>query len=145
MKIRHIGIVVRDIDKAMAFYGCLGFALKVRELEVGDFIDKVVGIASVRVETAKLINIEGGMIELLLYHSNPSPTSFSLRAASQPGISHIAFTVDNVEETLRALELNGGMRVNDPLFNVGRTVKVAYCHDLEGNLIELVQVISDES
>jgi catechol 2,3-dioxygenase-like lactoylglutathione lyase family enzyme len=145
MKLRHIGIVVRDIAKAMAFYNCLGFNVKVRDLESGQFIDQVVGISSVKVETVKLINEEGEMIELLQYHSHPSSLDFSLRASSHPGLSHIAFTVDDVEKTLQVLELHGGFRVNDPVLNSIQTVKVAYCHDLEGNLLELVELAPNES
>jgi catechol 2,3-dioxygenase-like lactoylglutathione lyase family enzyme len=145
MRLRHTGIVVRNIDKAISFYGHLGFNLKARELESGKFIDQVVGILDVRVETAKLINDERQMIELLQYHSHPSFLEFSLRIASQPGLSHIAFTVDDVAKTLDTIESLGGLRVNHPAINIKRTVKVAYCHDPEGNLLELVEVMSSES
>ena len=53
-KIRHTGVVVRDLVKSLNFYEALGFKLASRQIEQGDFIDQVVGLKKVKVETAKL-------------------------------------------------------------------------------------------
>ena len=52
-RIRHTGIVVRDLENAVHFYEKLGFALWKREVESGPFLEEVVGIPAARIETAK--------------------------------------------------------------------------------------------
>ena len=69
--IRHTGIVVRDLDRAVRFYEGLGFSMWIREVENGVYIDKVVGLKDARIETAKLKSFCGGLLELLRYHSHP--------------------------------------------------------------------------
>ena len=76
-KIRHTGIVVRDLEKAVVFYGGLGFKTSTREVEEDSFIEQVVGLRNVSVETAKLSSPCGAMIELLQYHSHPEQKSIT--------------------------------------------------------------------
>ena len=66
-QIRHTGIVVRDLQRAIRFYEGLGFSLWKRELETGAFLEQVVGITGAKIETAKLKAPCGSMIELLQY------------------------------------------------------------------------------
>ena len=65
--IRHTGIVVRNLDNAVRFYEGLGLSLFKREVEKGSYIDKVVGINNVIIETAKLKSSCGALVELLEY------------------------------------------------------------------------------
>ena len=45
---RHTGLVVRDIERSIRFYGALGLKVWRRETETGPFIDAVVGIPGVQ-------------------------------------------------------------------------------------------------
>ncbi|PJZ86298.1 VOC family protein [Leptospira harrisiae] len=140
-KIRHTGLVVRNLSKAMAFYEALGFVLWKREIEEGDFIDTVVGIQSVKLETAKMHAKDGAMIELLEYHSHPSQKDMVNSPSNTLGCSHIAFTVGDIEETCKLVLQLGGNVVNQPAISPSGKVKVAYCHDVDGILLELVEEI----
>lgn len=138
---RHTGLVVRDIDKASKFYEALGFKLWKREIESGDFISRVVGIENVRVETAKFKAPDNSMLELLQYHSHPIQKEISKAPSNQLGCSHIAFTVGDIHQTCKFIVDMGGDIVNPPAISSNGLVKVAYCHDPEGILMELVEEI----
>ncbi|TGL49708.1 glyoxalase [Leptospira kemamanensis] len=138
-KTRHTGLVIRNLNKSLNFYENLGFQLWKREVEEGKFIDTVVGIQSVSVETAKLHGPDGSMIELLQYHSHPEKKEKVNSPSNTLGCSHIAFTVDNIEETCKQIIDMGGNLVNHPAISPSGNVKVAYCHDIDGIILELVE------
>ena len=138
-KLRHTGIVVRDLDRAVDFYEALGFQIWIRALEEGSFIETVVGLEGVRVETAKLKAPCGALLELLQYHSHPVQRDIQPQSSNQLGCSHIAITVDSIDEALACVQSRGGSLVNQPATAPGGKVLVAYCHDPEGVLLELVE------
>jgi catechol 2,3-dioxygenase-like lactoylglutathione lyase family enzyme len=140
-KIRHFGIVVQDLGKSIRFYEDLGFSLWKREMESGSFTDQVVDLPQVEIETAKLKSSCGAMIELLQYHSHPIQKERAPQPSNHLGCSHIAFTVESIENMLHTIQISGGNLVNKPALAPTGQVKVAYCHDPEGNLLEVVEEI----
>ena len=84
--IRHTGIVVRNLDKAIRFYEGLGFSIWKREVEKGQYIDKIVGLDNTEIETAKLKSPCGGLLELLKYHK--FPLLFYLRCMKRSSYSN---------------------------------------------------------
>jgi catechol 2,3-dioxygenase-like lactoylglutathione lyase family enzyme len=140
-KLRHTGIVVRSLDQSVVFYEALGFKTWKRELEQGQFLETVVDLKNPSVETAKLKAPCGALLELLEYHSHPEQKEISPQLSNQLGNSHIALTVCSIEKALECVRSCGGSLVNPPATSPDRTVRVAYCHDPEGNLLELVEEI----
>ncbi len=137
--IRHTGIVVRDLDKAAQFYEGLGFSIRKREVENGPNIDKVVGLKDAKVEITKLKSPCGGLLELLQYHSHPMDKKISKQPSNQLGCSHIAITVENLDEAMKYIRESGGSTGNVPSTSPDGEVRVAYCHDPEGVLMEVVE------
>ena len=140
-RFRHTGIVVRNLEKVVNFYEILGFTLWKREVESGPFLEQVVGMPAARIETAKLKAPCGSMIELLQYHSHLSKKKVKAQPSNQLGCSHIALTVVSIEEAMETIQSAGGTVVNPPALSPSGQVKVAYCHDLEGNLLEIVEEV----
>ena len=140
-KLRHTGIVVRNLETAIAFYEMMGFKIWKRELEQGRFLGNVVGLENARVETAKLKAPCGALLELLEYRSHPVQMEISPQPSNQLGCSHIALTVDSIDGALECVQKGGGSLVNPPATTPDGKVRVAYCHDPEGNLLELVEEI----
>jgi catechol 2,3-dioxygenase-like lactoylglutathione lyase family enzyme len=138
-KIRHTGVVVRDLVKSLNFYEGLGFKLASRQIEHGDFIDQVVGLTKVKVETAKLLSPCGGMLELLKYHSHPINEPVSRQDSNRLGCSHIALQVNDITAVLDIIELKHGSLKCDPVKSADGVFTVAYCYDPEGNIVEIVE------
>lgn len=142
IKTRHAGIVVRDLSEAIDFYTGLGLELFLRDMEQGKFIDRVVNLNEAKVETAKLKSPCGFLLELLQYHSHPESKEINLQSSNRLGCSHIAFTVISIDKTLKKIYSMGGTCTNPPATSSYGKVKVAYCHDLEGNLLEIVEELN---
>ena len=55
------------------------------------------------------------------------------------GVSHIAFNVNNIKSFCKNIVSLGGSIINEPAITNNKQFKVAYCHDIEGNLLEVVE------
>lgn len=140
-KIRHTCLVVRDLERSLAFYLALGLRVWRREVETGPFIDVVVGIPGVRLEWTKLQVPDGSLVELLQYHSHPDIQPLADAPSNRLGCSHIAVTVDDIARTCSEIVRLGGTVVNPPAIAPSGLVRVAYCHDPDGILMEIVEEI----
>jgi catechol 2,3-dioxygenase-like lactoylglutathione lyase family enzyme len=137
---RHTGLVVKDLDISLKFYrDLLGLKVWKRQVESGPFPDALVGISGVRLEWVKLEIPDGTLLELLQYHSHPPNNTIINTPSNQHGCSHVAFKVDNLEKKYRLLCDNGYHCVSVPLVSPDGKVKVLYCHDPDGIILELVE------
>jgi methylmalonyl-CoA epimerase len=127
--IDHIGVAVEDIDAAMALYGgSLRLPLVHRET-----------MAEQGVEAA-LLDVGDAHVELLRPLGPDTPVGKFL-ARRGPGLHHIAYRVEDVEQTLRALA-EAGMQLIDERPRRGiRDSRVAFVHPAStgGVLTEIVQ------
>ena len=141
--IRHVGIVVRDLDKSLRFYSdTLGLSIYKRFTEEGSFIDELTGINNVKLEWVKLVIPKGGLIELLQYHSHPDPEVFNLAKlcpSNSLGCSHVALTVNDLAATYLKLQLHGYFTKSAPIIAPGSQAKILYCHDPDGTILELIE------
>lgn len=139
---RHTGIVVMDIRKAVRFYEGLGFEVLSAKIEEGAYIDQLVGLSNTKLEWTKLKLPDNSLLELLQYHSHSElKNQKMLQEANRLGCSHIAFTVSDMEETVKYITENGGQIKNNFQISPDGKVKVIYCYDIEGNILEIVQEI----
>lgn len=139
--IRHIGIVVKDLAKALDFYrDLLGFKVIKQMEETGDYIDTICGIKNISVTTVKLAANDGNLIELLCFHS-PSAVMDNAKKINSAGFSHISCGVEDVDSEYQRLKGKGIQFISLPKASPDGYAKVAFCSDPEGNLIELVEVL----
>lgn len=138
--IRHTGIVVNDLESALRFYRDLfGFQIVKRMEESGDYIDKICGLTDVKVATVKMASPDGQLIELLHFYSHSSEAR--PRMISDPGLTHIAFTVDNLDSEYDRLRKAGVSFNAPPQLSPDGYAKVTFCRAPEGTFIELVEVL----
>ncbi len=137
-RMRHIGIVVRDLKKAIRFYkDIVGLRIEKEALESGEYIDTVLGLKGVSVRTVKMSFGDSNMIELLCFRLRTGNTVN--RDICGRGYSHIAFTVDDVDLEYRQLRQKGIRFVSSPQVSPDGKARVVFCRDPEGNFIELVE------
>ena len=137
--LNHAGLVVKDLEQALKFYsGVLGFKVLARRERDGGPIDKVVGYDHAHLKIADVGTGEGTVIELIQY-VNPPPADRPTEERSVLGGSHIAFDVDDVEETHRRIVAGGATELNPPI-EVAPGKKVCYLQDPDGNWLELIQI-----
>ena len=133
--IRHLGIVVRDIDKSLEFYKYLGYEVVADVKEDGIFIDKILGLRDSDLRTVKMTYMGRHMIELLHY-INPISED-NLKRVNFVGCSHFALSVSDIESLYKNLLKIGVEFISEPISN-GK-VKIAFCKDPNDVYIELVE------
>jgi methylmalonyl-CoA/ethylmalonyl-CoA epimerase len=127
--IDHVGIAVGDIDAALAIYrDVLGMPLVHRETVTEQGVD------------AALLDVGDGHIELL-QPLGPDTAVGKFLAKRGPGLHHVAYRVDDIDQALSALS-QAGARLIDERPRIGiRNSKVAFVHPAStgGVLTEIVQ------
>ena len=141
-EIRHTGIVVSNMDKSLEFYvGLLGLKIKKDMLEQGAHLDALLALKDVQVRTVKMEADDGNLVELLWYTSHPRLPR-SPKEICEIGASHVAFTVENLEETYKRLSERGVVFHCTPQHSPDGKVKVTFCKDPDGTFIELVEQLA---
>lgn len=139
--LRHIGIVVNDLEKTLYFYrDILGLKIRREMVEAGKYIDNLSDLKGVKVETIKMSADDGNLIELLYYESHPRKSID--RDICDMGYSHISFTVGNLDYEYERLKRIGIKFNCAPQISPDGKAKVVFCRDPEGNLIELVEELT---
>ena len=141
--VRHIGIVVSDMEKSLKFYrDLLGLKIKSLVNEEGEFLDNMLAHENVKNKVAKLVTEQGNaLVELIdsrSYGNKKDRDFFTI------GASHFAFTVDDLEKTYDYLVENGVKFTAPPQQTPDGFAKVTFCEDPDGTPIELVQVINSD-
>ena len=139
--VRHIGIVVTDIEKSLQFYRDL-LGLKIKSLvdEEGKFLDNILAHENVKNRVAKRYAKNGNarveLIDSKSYGNKKDRDFFTI------GASHFALTVDDLDETYDYLIKNGVKFTASPQLTPDGFAKVTFCEDPDGTPIELVEVIN---
>ena len=127
--IDHIGVAVEDLDRAVTLYrDSLGMPIVHRETVVEQGVE------------AALLDIGDGHVELL-QPLGPETAVVKFLAKRGPGLHHVAYRVEDVEQTLSKLA-GAGMRLIDEQARKGiRGSRVAFVHPAStgGVLTEIVQ------
>lgn len=140
--IRHVGIVVRDMDAALHFYrDLLGLRDAPITAEAGPFLDGLLGMEDARVRTVKLAGRDGpARLELLAFDSPPPQPATPLNAV---GPTHVALTVSGLDDLYRTLK-DAGVPFNaPPRLSPDGGAKVVFCRDPDGTYVELVEPQED--
>lgn len=128
-KIEHLGIAVKSIEES----------LKTFELLLGTECYKVEEVVSEGVKTA-FLQIGESKIELLEALNIESPIAKYLDKRG-PGIHHIAFDVENIEEEIKRLSENGFTLIHQSPKDGADNKLIAFLHpkSTESILVELCQ------
>jgi catechol 2,3-dioxygenase-like lactoylglutathione lyase family enzyme len=140
--IRHAGLVVADLDRALHFWcDVLGFKVTKQMEESGPHLDAMMGLAGVRVTTVKMAAPDGNLLELLRFHSHSDKPNWAGTPYST-GFTHIALTVDNLDQLVTQLVQEGVRFPAPPQHSPDGYAKVVYAQGPEGVLLELVEVLA---
>jgi catechol 2,3-dioxygenase-like lactoylglutathione lyase family enzyme len=111
----NVGIVVEDLDAAIAFFIELGMELQGRMRIDESWAGKVVGLDDMHSEIAMMaIPDAPGRLELVRYHSPeaivPEPR---IAPSNTLGLHRVMFAVDDIEDTVARLRRHGGELVGE--------------------------------
>ena len=111
----HVGIVVDDLETAMAFFVELGLELDGETTVEGRWVDRVAGLDDVRADIAMMRTPDGhGRLELTKYRR---PAAIDAESEGAPantlGLRNIMFAVDDLEDVIDRLRSHGAELVGE--------------------------------
>jgi catechol 2,3-dioxygenase-like lactoylglutathione lyase family enzyme len=138
----HVGVVVDDLEAAIAFFLELGLELEGEAAVEGPWVDRVVGLDDVRVDVAMVRTPDGhGRLELTKFHTPTAVSAEPSAPASTLGIRRIMFAVDDIEDVLARLHAHGAELVGE-LEQYEDGYRLCYIRGPEGIIVALAEQLS---
>jgi lactoylglutathione lyase len=123
-RVDHVGVRVRDLDRALAFYRILGFELHAKA--ANDAVAIVKNAHDVELNLVYNANADAGAKNILM----DVPDKY-------PGYTHLAFRVASIKAAIEALRANG-IRITQGPVSFGRDGHVSvFVRDPDLNVVEL--------
>ena len=107
IKLENVGIAVRDLEAAIAFFTDLGLTLLGRDTVSGEWTDTAVGLDGNHANIAMLQTPDGhGRLELFEY-INPQAIESEPTRPNEIGMHRVAFSVDNLDAAIEVATKHG--------------------------------------
>ncbi|MGW6710146.1 VOC family protein [Streptomyces sp. NPDC054956] len=140
----NVGIVVEDLDAAVAFFTELGMEVEGKAQIEGLFADQAVGLEGVRSDIAMLRTPDGhGRLELAQYRN---PAAIGADGSHNPppntlGLHRVMFAVDDIDDTIARLRLHGAELIGE-VAQYEDFYRLCYLRGPSGILLALAEQIS---
>jgi catechol 2,3-dioxygenase-like lactoylglutathione lyase family enzyme len=139
----HVGVVVADLEAAIAFFLELGMELEGEMPVEGGWVDKVVGLDGVRVDIAMMRTPDGhGRLELTKFYT---PTVLSGESKIAPpntlGLRSVMFAVDDIDDAVARLRAHGAEPVGE-VAQYEDSYRLCYVRGPEGIIVALAEQLS---
>ena len=138
---RHVGIVVNDLEKSIHFWQeLIGFKIVSDNIEPSPYIEELLSLNATNLRTVKFSDNNGFIVELLKFDpsSNESDWQGDL---SSTGLTHIALTVENVEQLVNKLNEFSYTSLSKIMKSPNGQVKVVFINGPENLKLEMVEVL----
>ena len=130
---------IAALDPAIAFFTELGLRLEGRAEVEGEWVGRVTGLGSQRVEIAMLVSPDGhSRLELSRFLSPPAVADHRNAPVNALGYLRVMFTVDDLDETLARLGQRGAQLVGE-VVQYEDAYRLCYIRGPEGLLIGLAE------
>lgn len=138
IRLENVGIAVRDIEAAIAFFTDLGLTVLGRDTVSGEWADTAVGLDGNHARIAVLQTPDGhGRLELFEY-LHPEAIETQPTRPNDIGMHRVAFSVDDIDAALEIAARHGcrplrGVATYEDLY------KLTYLRGPSGILVMLAQ------
>jgi catechol 2,3-dioxygenase-like lactoylglutathione lyase family enzyme len=146
LRLDHVVVVVEDLGAATAFFLELGMEVEGRAPIEGDWIDRVNGMADVKVDVVLLRTPDGlGKLELTAFRS---PTLVRPTPHPAPpnvlGYRSVMFEVDDVDEVVARLVPQGGELMGE-ITDYEDSYRLCYLRGPAGIIVALATSLRPEA
>ena len=138
IQLENVGIAVRDLEAAIAFFTDLGLTVLGRDTVSGEWAETAVGLDGNSAKIAMLQTPDGnGRLELFEQLS-PAPIETEPTRPNEIGMHRVAFSVDDIDEALAIAARHGcrplrGVAIYEDIY------KLTYVRGPSGILVMLAQ------
>jgi catechol 2,3-dioxygenase-like lactoylglutathione lyase family enzyme len=138
----NVGIVVEDLDAAVAFFTELGMEREGKAQIEGVWADRTVGLDGVRSDIVMMRTPDGhGKLELARYHT---PAAVAGRPHNPPpntlGLHRVMFAVDDIDDTVARLRPHGAELLGE-VGQYGDSYRMCYLRGPAGIIVALAEQI----
>lgn len=141
----NIGIVVEDLDVAIAFFTELGLELEGRAPIEGEWAGRITGLGYQRVEIAMMRTPDGhSRLELSRFLVPPVVADHRNAPVNVLGYLRVMFAVDDLDDTLARLGKCGATLVGE-VVQYEDMYRLCYIRGPEGILIGLAEELGQQT
>jgi catechol 2,3-dioxygenase-like lactoylglutathione lyase family enzyme len=141
IRLDNVGIAVRDLDAAIAFFTDLGLSVLGRDTVSGAWTETAVGLDGNHADIAMLQTPDGqARLELFQYRNPPAIEAEPVQP-NTIGMHRVAFAVDDIDAAVEIVRRHGG----DVLRGIARyedSYRLTYVRGPDGILVMLAQELT---
>ena len=132
----HVGVTVRDLDRAVDFYrDVLGLSV-IAEFEVGgEAFETGVDIEGA---SARFAHLDGGSARIELVEYEPPADGLPTSQLNDAGATHLGLEVDDLDSFYT--ELPSSVDTLSPPQTTETGTRILFLRDPEGNLVEILEL-----
>ena len=139
----NVGIVVEDLDAAIAFFTELGMEREGEAHIEGLWADRTVGLDGIRSDIAMMRTPDGhSKLELTKYHT---PAAIGAKPHYPPpntlGLHRVMFAVDDINDVVARLRAHGAELVGE-VTQYEESYRLCYVRGPEGIIVALAEQLS---
>ena len=136
----HLTIVVGDVQRAMEFFGILGFRENKSVVISGEPFASYMGVPNIKADHVTLVLEHASPrteVQLLRYHNPEALPDDHIRDLHKIGMNHVCFAVDDIEAEVAKLRA-GGFKTRNEIMDF-HSRKLVFLDGPEGVTVELAQ------
>lgn len=139
IEINNMGIVVENLDSAIAFFSEIGLTLEGRTTIEGEWAGRVTGLGNQTVEVAMMVAPDGhGRLEISKFITPKTASDHRNAPVNALGYLRIMFRVDNIDELVSRLLRKGAELVGE-IVQYEDAYRLCYMRGPDGLLIGLAE------
>ena len=145
LEMNNVGIVVENLDKAIAFFTEIRLTLEGRMKVEDEWAGRVTGLGTQSVEIAMMVTPDGhSRLELSRFLTPEIISDHRTAPVNSLGYLRIMFRVNNIEELLSRL-LKLGAELVGEVINYQNIYRLCYIRGTEGLLIGLAEQLGEQT
>jgi glyoxylase I family protein len=143
IELENVGITVRDLEAAIAFFSDLGLTVLGRDAVSGEWADTAVGLDGNHAKIAMLQTPGGdGRLELFEY-IHPDAIETQPTRPNEIGMHRVAFVVDDIDEAL-AIAARHGCHPLRGVATYGDMFKLTYVRGPSGIIVMFTEALNKD-
>jgi catechol 2,3-dioxygenase-like lactoylglutathione lyase family enzyme len=144
LEMNNVGIVVENLDKAIAFFSEIGLTLEGRATVEGEWAGRVTGLGNQQVEVAMMVTPDGhSRLELSRFITPATISDHRAAPVNSLGYLRVMFEVNNIDELVSRL-IKQGAELVDEIVNYQDVYRLCYIRGVEVLLIGLAEKINNK-